>query len=111
MNIQMYCKAIKLTSEQKDFIEKKVEKLSQLHQPIISCQLDLSNESSHRTVKQARAEINVRVHGHLVRSVVHHLDITTATEQAVEKCWRQLSKIKEKRSNKKVKTVASPQEL
>lgn len=100
MNIQMYCKTIKLTDEQKQFITKKVEKLSQLHQPVINCRLDLGYESSHRTANQARAEINVRVHGYLVRSVVHHLDIVTATEQAVEKCWRQLTKLKDKKIKK-----------
>ena len=101
MNVQMYCKGIKLSDQQKEFITKKVEKLEQLRQPIINCRLDLGHESSHRTVNQARAEINVRVQGHLVRAVVHHLDIITATEQAVDRCWRQLTKIKDKKVSKK----------
>lgn len=100
MNIQMYCKKINLTDDQKEFISKKVEKLSQLHQPIINCRLDLGYDSSHKTTNQARSEINVRVQGHLVRAVVHHLDIVTATEQAVDRCWRQLTKIKDKRLRK-----------
>lgn len=100
MNIQMYCKKINLSDEQKDFITKKVEKLSQLHQPILSCRLDLGYDSSHKTANQARSEINVRVHGHLVRAVVQHLDIITATEQAVDRCWRQLVKLKDKTKKK-----------
>jgi ribosomal subunit interface protein len=97
----MYYKSIKLTPEQKEFIEKKVEKLSQLHLPIINCQVDLSMEIAHRTANQARAEINAQTQGHLVRSVVHHLDIITAVEQAIDKCWRQLSKLKDKRDSRK----------
>ncbi|MCD8528682.1 MAG: ribosome-associated translation inhibitor RaiA [Chitinophagales bacterium] len=95
MNIQFHPSGFSASSQLKEVVEKKLEKLETFFDKIIDADVYLKLES-HQTVKDKTAEIKLNVPGDTLFSSETAKTFEIAADEAVESLRRQLKKYKEK---------------
>jgi putative sigma-54 modulation protein len=98
MKIQFYSKNVELTERIKDEFKEKLENLKKYkgNVDVLQIRVDVSRDQHHKTGDVYRVEINVDMHGKVLRSVENSADILSALDVVTEKLLRQARDIKDK---------------
>jgi len=92
MKIEYLLKGIELKREEKEIIEKKLEKLERFSKKIQQIKIDLSYRPTRIKEQEIRLEINIKVPGKLLRAVVKNSDLLDAVDKIENKLKRQIRK-------------------
>jgi putative sigma-54 modulation protein len=100
MQVVISGKHFDLSDRLRSHIEARADKLQRFYDPIIDCQVKVTEE------KAKRADLIVNVQKHLLKATGEAGSIYLAVDQAMEKMERQLKKLNTKQRSKRPGTPA-----
>ena len=113
MALVIKAKNMKLSSETRDYIEKKTEKFDRFLSVIDETRIDVSREQTKNSQDRMVIEITMRAHRKILRAEERSGDIMVGVDAAVDKIYRQIARLKGKQLNrwhdhKSIRTEALP---
>ncbi|HKL17204.1 MAG TPA: ribosome-associated translation inhibitor RaiA [Patescibacteria group bacterium] len=94
MEFKYFLQNVKLTSNDKEEIRKKLNKLNKYAVDIWEAKLDLSYNESHNTYERFRIEVNLKLPNKLIRSEEREANLQDGLDKVVDELGRQIRKYK-----------------
>lgn len=101
MDLNIRAPGLKLSSDTKDFIDRKFSKLDKLAEHVVDAHLELKKDSQRVGTKLIVAQLTLQTGRHTLRAEEHDSDVTKAVDAAVDKLIKQVRKFNNKRSDRK----------
>jgi len=92
MEIKFFIQNLKLSDENKKFIEEKIKKLERFSEEIWEARVDLSYRPTRNKEQMIRLEINLRMPNKILRAEEKDRDLLNAIEKVEKKLKGQLRK-------------------